>query len=110
MFAVEIDREAKAYLEAKLRESGLPRAGVMIVRRGPAADVVRSKHGDTVWNITRPDSPWALHTGSFETYPDDELQVVNGIRVHLALIPRDGEKGVMIKLKNGEPVVETLGA
>ena len=110
MFAVEIDPEAKAYLEAKLRESGLPRPGVMIVRQGPMADVVRSKRGDAVWNITRPNSPWALHTGSFETYPDNELQVVNGIRVHLSLIPRDGEKGVMIKLKDGEPIVETLGA
>ncbi len=110
MFAVEIAGDAKAVLEAKLQESGLPRAGVMIVRQGPKADISRSKDGKTVWSIEHPGSPWALHTGSFETYPDDELQVVNGIRVYLALIPREGEKGVTIRLKDGEPTIETLGA
>jgi hypothetical protein len=110
MFAVEITADAKAVLEAKFRESGLSRAGVMIVRQARTADVSRSKEGKTVWSIEPPESPWALHTGSFETYRDDELQVVNGIRVYLALIPRENEKGVIIALKDGEPTVETLGA
>ena len=109
MFAVEIAADAKALLEVKLQESGLSRAGVMIVRQGPKADVARSKEGKTVWSIERPESPWALHTGSFETYRDDELQIVNGIRVYLALIPRENEKGVVIRLKNGEPTIDTLG-
>jgi hypothetical protein len=82
----------------------------MIIRQGPKADVKRSSEGKTVWSIERPGSPWALHTGSFETYPDNELEVVNGIRVHLALIPRENERGVLVTIKNGEPVVETLGA
>jgi len=110
MFEVDITPDAKAFLDAKLQESGLARPGVMIVRQGPKADVARSKRGDTVWSIERPDSPWAVHTGSFETYRDDELQLVNGILVYLALIPRENEKGVIIRLKNGELVVETLGA
>lgn len=109
MFTVEIAPDAKAVLEAKLHESGLPRAGIMILRQGPKADVSRSKEGKTLWNIERPKSPWALHTGSFETYRDDELQVVNGILVYLALIPRDNEKGVVIRLRNGEPTIESLG-
>jgi hypothetical protein len=110
MFRVEITAEAKAVLESKLSESGLPRPGIMILRQGPKADVKRSAEGKTIWSIERPGSPWALHTGSFETYPDHELAVVNGIRVHLALIPRENERGVVVMIKNGEPVVETLGA
>jgi hypothetical protein len=110
MFAVEITADAKAVLETKFRESGLSRAGVMIVRQGATADVSRSKEGKAVWHIERPENPWALETGSFDGYRDDELQVVNGIRVYLAAIPRENEKGVIIKVKNGEPVVEPFGA
>jgi hypothetical protein len=29
--------------------------------------------------------------------------------VHLALVPRENEKGVLIRLKNGEPTIEPLG-
>ena len=109
MFRVEIAADAKALLEVKLRESGWSRAGVMIARQGPKADVSRSKDGKTVWSIERPESRWTLHTGSFETYRDDEIQIVDGIRVYLALIPRENEKGVVIRLKNGEPTIEALG-
>ncbi len=82
----------------------------MILRQGPSGDVTRSPNGETVWRIQRPNRAWRLETGSFETYPDDELQIVNGLRVYLALIPRDGEAGVIVTLENGEPTVEALGA
>ena len=82
----------------------------MILRQGPTGDVARSPDGKTVWSIQRPNNPWRLETGSFETYRDEELKIVSGMRVHLALIPREGETGVIVKLKDGEPTVEALGA
>jgi len=109
MFKVEITPEAKARLEAQIREAGFVRGGIMILRQGPTGDVTRSSDGLTVWNIQRPGNRWRLETGSLETYGDDELQIVNGMRVHLALVPREGESGVIVKLKDGEPHVETLG-
>lgn len=110
MFRVEITPDAKAVLEAQIGKAGFTRGGIMILRQGPSGDVSRSSDGKTIWNIERPSNPWRLETGSFETYRDDELQIVNGIRVHLALIPRAGETGVIVKLKDGEPHVEPLGA
>jgi hypothetical protein len=109
MFRVEITADARAALEAKLSALGLPQPGVMIGREGPRADVSRSKDGSTVWNIDHPPSPWRFDLGSFEKYPDAEYLIVNGIRVYLALIPRENEKGVVILLKNGEPTIESLG-
>jgi len=109
MFKVEITADAKVALEAKLREFGFVRPGVMILREGAKADVSRSADGTAVWNIERTGNPWRFDLGSFETYPDSDLQVINGIRVHLALIPRKNEKGVVIRLKNGEPTIESLG-
>jgi hypothetical protein len=109
MFKVEITADAKVALEVKMREFGFLRPGVMILREGPKADVSRSADGKTVWNIERSGNPWRFDVGSFETYPDSELQVVNGVRVHLALVPRKNEKGVVIRLKDGEPTIESLG-
>jgi hypothetical protein len=109
MFKVEITADAQAVLEAQIHEAGLVRGGIMILRQGPTGDVARSPDGKTVWNIQRPNNPWRLETGSFETYRDDELQVVSGMRVHLALIPREGETGVIVRLKDGVPTVEALG-
>jgi hypothetical protein len=110
MFRVEITADAKAVLEAQIQEAGFVRGGIMILRQGPTGDVARSPDGKTVWNIQRLNNPWRLETGSFETYRDDELKIVSGMRVHLALIPREGETGVIVKLKDGEPTVEALGA
>jgi len=109
MFTVEITADAKAALETKLHTLGLAKPGIMIGREGARADVSRSKDGGTVWNVERPASPWRFDLGSFEAYPDAECQLVNGIRVYLALIPREGERGVVIRLNNGEPTIESLG-
>jgi hypothetical protein len=109
MFTVEITADAKAVLEMQLRAFGSVRPGVMIVREGAKAEVSRSKEGSTVWTIERPENPWAFYLGSFEKYPDAEFQVVNGICVYLAIVPRENEKGVVIRLKNGEPTIEPLG-
>jgi hypothetical protein len=109
MFTDEITDDANAALEAKLREFGFVRPGVMIVREGPKAEVSRSTDGATVWNIKRPENPWGYHLGSFEKYPDAAFQVVNGIRVYLAVVPQEDEKGVVIRLRNGEPTIEPLG-
>jgi hypothetical protein len=109
MFRVEITADAKVALEAKLREFGIAQPGIMIGREGPTADVARSKEGNTVWSVERPATPWRFDLASFEKYPDAEYQVVNGIRVYLALIPREDEKGVVVRMKNGEPTIESLG-
>jgi hypothetical protein len=109
MFRVEITADAKAALEAKLSALGMPQPGVMIGREGARADVSRSKTGGTTWNIDRPANPWRFDLASFEKYPDAEYQMVNGIRVYLALIPRQNEKGVVILVKNGELTIEALG-
>jgi hypothetical protein len=109
MFRVEITADAKVALEAKLRELGFAQPGIMIGREGPRGDVARSKEGNTVWNIERPANPWRFDLASFEKYPDAEYQVVNGIRVYLAFLPRENENGVVIRLKNGEPTIESLG-
>ncbi len=82
----------------------------MIRRQGPTGDVARGQSGETIWTVERPANPWAIEMGSFETYSDDELITVDGIRVHLALIPRENEKGVVIRLKNRELIVEPVGA
>ena len=108
MFTVEITPDATDALEARLREFGFVRPGVMIVREGPKADVFRSTDGTTVWNIERPENPWSYHVSSFEEYPDAAIQIVNGIRVYLAVVPLDGEKGVVIRLRDGELVIEPL--
>lgn len=110
MFTVRIEPDAKAFLQATLQQSGWVRPGVMIYREGTKADVTRTAEGGTQWNIDRASSPWALYTGSFETYPDNELIDVDGIRVHLSLLPRPSEKGVVIRLRHGELVVENDGA
>ena len=109
MFTIEITDDAKAALEVKLRQFGLVRPGVMIIREEPKADVLRSKDGSTVWNIERPENPWRYRLGAFDEYPDAAVQVVNGIRVYLAVVPQEEEKGVVIRLRNGEPLVEPLG-
>jgi hypothetical protein len=109
MFTVEITADAKNALEAKLKEFGFVRPGVMIVREGAKADVFRSKDGATVWNIERPENPWRYHLASFEKYPEAAFQVINGIRVCLAVVPQEDEKGVVIRLENGQPVIEPLG-
>jgi len=109
MFAVKITPDAKRFLDAKLRELELPRPGVMVFRQGPKADIVRTPSGEPLWSIEHP-HPWAIDTGSFETYPDSELMIVDGIRVHLALTPRNNETGVLIRLREGDLFVEALGA
>ena len=110
MFTVEITDDAKAALEAELKQFGFVRPGIMIVREGPKADVSRSKDGATIWNIERPENPWGYHLGSFEKYPDAAFQVVNGMRVYLAVVPQEDEMGVVICLRNGEPTIEPLGS
>ena len=109
MFRVEITADAKVALETKLREFGFVQPGLMVSREGPKADVSRSKDGNTVWNIERPVNPWCFDLSSFENERTAEYQMVSGIRVYLAFIPRENEKGVVIRMKNGEPTIEPIG-
>ena len=109
MFAIKVTPAAKAFLDRAIRELDFPRPGAMVYRQGAKADVTRSPNGEAVWKVEHP-HPWAIQLGSFETYPDSELLSVEGIRFHLALLPKPGEAGVLVDLREGELFVEALGA
>jgi len=108
MFVVQLTPAAKSYLDKALQALDLPRSGAMLMRQGPNADVIRSPSGDVSWTVERP-HPWAIQLGSFETYPDNELVCVDGIKFYLALMPRDHEQGVSIDLRDGRLFVEQIG-
>lgn len=103
MFTVLITTEAKPLIESGLAAVDGLRPGVMIHRQGPVGDVTRTPKGDAQWKVEHP-HPWKLRFGSFETIPDDssDVQVVDGIRVWLPLIPRPNEKGVVVTVKDGQ--------
>ena len=107
MFRVHLTPAAKRHLETVLEKMDHPRPGAMVMRQGPKADVVRSPNGSASWSVERP-HPWAIQLGSFETYPDNELMLVDGIRFYLALIPRDNESGVTVDVRDGELFVEPI--
>jgi hypothetical protein len=92
MFDIKVTAAAKAFLDKAIQELDLPRPGAVVYRQGAKADVTRSRSGKAVWDIEHP-HPWAIELGSFETFPDNELVVVDGIKFHLALIPMEKEAG-----------------
>ena len=78
-------------------------------RQGPVGDVSRNSSGQAAWSIERP-HPWAIQVGSYETIRDDDETIVfvDGVRVWLPLIPRKGEVGVIVKVKEGQLHVEAI--
>jgi len=109
MFDIKVTAAAKAFLDKAIQELDLPRPGAVVYRQGAKADVTRSRSGKAVWDIEHP-HPWAIELGSFETFPDNELVVVDGIKFHLALIPKEKEAGVLVDLREGKLYVEALSA
>jgi len=109
MFAVEITDDAKAILEAEVHGLDAEKACVLIYREGPTGDVSRTSDGSTIWKIERPANPWRFEIVCFNAPEKPEYQIIGGIRFYLNLTPRKDEKGILIRLKNGKPVMEPLG-
>jgi hypothetical protein len=111
MFEVRFTSEAKTIIATAVASHAGPKAGLMIHRQGPVGDVSRTQSGNTAWSIERR-HPWAIQVGSYETIPDDDetIMFVDGIRVWLPLIPREGELGVIVKVRDGHLHVEAIDA
>jgi len=107
MFSVVITPEAKAVIAEQFAREGFVKPGLMIHRRGPRGEVTRSSTGQAEWNVERP-HPWRAQVGDFQTFGEnaEDVSVVEGILVWLALVPKPGELGVEVSVRNGELFVE----
>jgi hypothetical protein len=109
MFAVRITADAMHIVERMLAKVDGPKPGLMIHRQGPLGENSRTESGDVGWEIQRRHQ-WAARADSYETIADDDenLVIVDGVRVWLPLIPRPGEKGVVVCAREGELHVEAI--
>ena len=109
MFEVRITAEAKTIIWRAIANEDRAKAGLMIHRQAPTGDVSRNSSGQAVWSIERP-HPWAIQIGSYETIRDDDETIVfvDGVRVWLPLIPRKGELGVIVSVRDGQLHVEAI--
>jgi hypothetical protein len=81
----------------------------MIHRQGPVGDNSRRTAGGNNWEIER-HHPWAIRAESCETIHDDDENIVfvDGVRIWLPLIPRPGEIGVVIIVREEQLHVEAI--
>ena len=109
MFEVRLTSEASEIIRHAIADHEGPKVGLMIHRQGPVADNSRDVNGLPNWKIERP-YPWAIQVGSYETISDDDENIVfvDGIRIWLPLIPRQGELGVIVSVKEGQLYVEAI--
>lgn len=109
MFEVRISLDARHIIEHAIANHEGPKAGLMIHRQGPACDVSRAQDGSSHWKVERP-HPWAIQVGSYESIPDDDENIVfvDGVRIWLPLMPRPGELGVMVLVREGALHVEAI--
>jgi hypothetical protein len=107
MFVVEITAEARTEIVDQFAREAFVRPGLMIHRQGPKGDVTRSSEGEAKWQVERP-HPWHAQVGDFHTFGEnaEDVSLVNGILVWLALIPRPGESGVRVSTRSGQLFVE----
>jgi hypothetical protein len=108
-FEIRISEAAKALVYEKCAQEGFARPALMIHRQGPTGDVTRTTSGQAAWAVERP-HPWRARIGEFETIEDtsEDIHIVSGLRIWLALIPRPGEAGVEITAREGELHVEAI--
>ena len=109
MFDVRFTAEATAIIRKEIADCDGAKAGLMIHRQGLVGDISRNSSGQAAWSIQRP-HPWAIQVGSYETIRDDDETIVfvDGVRVWLPLIPRKGEIGVIVTVKEGQLHVEAI--
>jgi hypothetical protein len=108
-FEVRLTSEAKGLFAKLASEQRYTKPGLMVHRQGAIGDVVRSDDGKAVWNVERP-HPWKVRVGEFEAIPetDEDVVVIDGVRIWLPLIPRPGEQGVGISVRGGELVADAI--
>jgi hypothetical protein len=109
MFEIRISTEAKSLLLERAASEGFERPGLMVHRQGPKGDGTRTPDGATTWSVERP-HPWRAQLGDFETIEDgaEDVHVVDGLRVWLALVPKPGERGVQVSVRDGELYADAL--
>lgn len=109
MFTVRFTLEAKSTIAEQASRDGFTNPVVMIHRQGPNGDVTRTGNGQVQWYIERP-HPWKAQLGDSKAFGDRgvDVNVIDGVHVWLALIPRTGELGVEVSVQHGELFVETI--
>jgi hypothetical protein len=110
MFEIRISEEAQALVLAESKAEGFARPGLMIHRQGPVGEVTRLPSGKASWSVERPHA-WRARVGDFQTIEDtaEDVYVIEGIRVWLGLVPRPGEAGVSVVVRESQLHVEALG-
>ncbi len=83
----------------------------MIHRQGPVGEVFRSADGQALWNVERPHT-WRARIYDFAHLGSDttDIGLYDGVLVWLALVPRPGESGVRVSLREGTLHVEPASA
>jgi hypothetical protein len=110
MFTVTLSPDAKRLIEDRGLARNLHKPGLLIHREGPRGEVTRSSEGRAKWEVERP-YPWRAQVGEFETFAEsDDVFLVEGVRVWLALIPKPHERGVRVLVLEGELHVEPVNA
>ena len=109
MFEVRVTSEAREIIGRAIANHEGPKAGLMIHRQGPVGELLRNSNGLPTWSIERR-YPWAIQVGSYESIPDDDETIVfvDGIRIWLPIIPRQGELGVTVTVREGQLHVEAI--
>jgi hypothetical protein len=108
-FEIRISSDARALILKVCQVEGHARPGLMVHRQGPKGDVTRLPTGEASWSVERP-YPWCAQVGDFATIDDtaEDVHVVDGVRVWLALIPKPGELGVTVTVRDQALHVEGI--
>jgi hypothetical protein len=108
-FEVELTPEARGLFKELALSNKYTKPGLMVHRQGPVGDVSRSEDGKAVWTVERL-HPWKVRVGEFEVIPDtdEDVVVIDGVRIWLPLIPRPGERGIRISVRDGELFADAI--
>jgi len=109
VFKIIISTEAREFVLSQARAGGYARPGLMIHRQGPIGEMTRLPSGETSWSIERPHA-WRARVGDFTTIGEaaNDVILVDGLPVWLALIPKAGELGVSVTLREQFLHVENI--
>ena len=107
MFSVLFTPEAKTVIAEQFKQGDFNCPGLMIHRVGPSGEVTRTHDGGTEWSVER-QHPWRALVGDYGAV--NGVVIIEGIPIWLALIPKPGELGVQVSVKNAELFVEVIVA
>jgi hypothetical protein len=109
MFTVLFTQEAKDVIAEQLARENFAKPGLMIHRQGPRGDLTRTSTGQAQWNVERP-HPWRAYIGDLQLLGDNPEGVFtfDGVLVYFALIPKQGEAGVEVSVRDGELFVDAI--